>query len=43
MNVQLWAVSSGYLEGQLVGTGECGGLGCIEWLLGFADSAYALI
>jgi hypothetical protein len=29
VNVELWAVSRGYEEGQLVGTGECGGMGCI--------------
>jgi len=28
----LWAESSGYVEGQLVGTGECGVMGCIERL-----------
>ena len=32
VNVDVWAVSSGYLEGQLVCTGECGGMGCIVWL-----------
>jgi len=32
VNVELWAVSSGYVERHLVGTGECEGMGCIEWL-----------
>ena len=32
VNVAVWAVSSGYLEGQLVGTVECSGMGCIERL-----------
>jgi len=32
VNVAVWAVSSGYLEGQLVGTGDCGGMDCIERL-----------
>jgi hypothetical protein len=32
VNVALWAVSSGYGEGQLVGTGECGGVGFLERL-----------
>jgi len=32
VNVAVWAVSSGYGEGKLVGTGECGGMGCIERL-----------
>jgi len=29
VNVAVWAVSNGYGEGQLVGTDECGGMGCI--------------
>ena len=29
VNVALWIVSIGYVEGQLVGNGECGGMGCI--------------
>ena len=32
MNVALLAVSSVYVEGHLLGTGECGGMGCIERL-----------
>jgi len=32
VNFALWALSSGYGEGQLVVTGECGGKGCIERL-----------
>ena len=32
VNVAVWAVSIGYGEGQLVGTGECGAMGCIERL-----------
>ena len=32
VNVAVWAVSSGYGEGQLVGNGECDGMGCIVWL-----------
>ena len=34
VNVAVWAVSSGYVEGQLMGTGECGGTGFIKWLCG---------
>ena len=33
VNVAVWAVSSGYGKGHLVGTGECGCTGCIEQLL----------
>jgi hypothetical protein len=29
VNVAVWAASSFYGEGILVGTGECGGMGCI--------------
>jgi len=29
VNVAVWAVSSGYVERHLVGTGEYGGRGCI--------------
>jgi hypothetical protein len=32
VNVAVCAVSSRYGEGQLVGTGECGGMVCIERL-----------
>ena len=32
VNVAVWVVSSGYLEGQLVDTGEFGGMCCIERL-----------
>ena len=32
VNVVLWAVSWGYEEGHLVGTGECGGMGFMEGL-----------
>jgi hypothetical protein len=32
VNVALWAVSSGYGEGHLVGCGECGSMGCKEGL-----------
>jgi len=32
VNVALRAESSGYGERQMVGTGECGGMGCIERL-----------
>jgi len=28
VNVAVCAVSRGYVEGQLVGTSECGGMGC---------------
>jgi len=28
-NMVVWAVSCGYWEGQVLGTGECGGIGCI--------------
>ena len=29
VNVAVWALSNGYGDGHLVGTGECGGMGCI--------------
>jgi len=28
VNVAVWAVSCGYVEGQLLGTGECFGMDC---------------
>jgi len=28
VNVAVWALTFGYVEGQLVGTGEFGGMGC---------------
>ena len=32
VNVAVLAVSSSYLEGQMVGTSECSGMGCIDRL-----------
>jgi hypothetical protein len=32
VNVSVWAVSSGYGEGQLLGTGVCVGMSCIDLL-----------
>jgi len=32
VNVAVWEVTSGYAEGQLVGTGECGVMGSFERL-----------
>jgi len=32
VNVALWDVSSCYVDGQLVGTGKCGGMSCNERL-----------
>jgi len=32
VNLALWLKSSGYCEEHLVGTGECGGMGCNERL-----------
>jgi len=32
VNVTVWALSSGYVEGILVGNGECDGMGYIEGL-----------
>ena len=40
VNVAVWVVSSGYGEGQLVGKGECGGMGCIERLWRGAFGGY---
>jgi cyanate permease len=34
VNVSVWALLYGYGEGQFVGIGECGGMGCIERLKG---------
>ena len=32
-HLAVWAVQSGYGEGELVGTGECSVMGCIERLV----------
>jgi hypothetical protein len=32
VNMLVWVETSGYGKGQLVDTGECGGMGCIERL-----------